>query len=295
MTRLNAYVLLADPSWLRASVRSYYPHVGRIVACFDEEGVGWRGGPIPVDRCREILEEEDVDGKIEYLPGAFSMPDAVDSMVADTAQRQVALDAAGEGADWVLQLDADEIIPHWPTFERWLRRVEALGYRSLWYPQRWLFSRVGRHVYFEGARQLVRTSPARPGPLAVRAGARLVHARQDDTPRLLIDIGPGRNAVRKRHAVIHLSWVRSAETLLAKSSWSGHADYRDWSPELRAWFDSQRHPVRFQIRNLLTGEPYRLRPAFLWRVYADEHVPHPAVGTAAAARVPGHRGRDAHG
>jgi len=272
--RLNAYILVADPAWLRASVSSYYPYVDRLIVCFDRNGVGWSGTPIDVDSCLRVLGDLDVDRKVVLLPGNFSDPSRY-PLDLDTAQRQIALDAASDNCDWVLQVDTDEVIPDWECFSRSLSSIEERGHSSLWYPQRWLFSRFAAHWYFEPSRRLVRTATGMPGPMAVRPGATLVCARQDRSDRLLLEVGRGPLHIPKSSCVLHFSWVRSSDHMLRKSDWSGHSRDFDWAPRLESWRASQATPVAFQLRNVVSGRPFRVKPAHVRRGYSDEFVPYP--------------------
>ncbi len=277
-TRKNAYVLLADPAFLRASVLSYYSNVQRIVACFDRNSVGWTGSPIDIEACRHVLSNLDVDGKISYLSGDFSAPDE-DPMRMETIQRQNALDAASEDADWVIQLDSDEVLSDWEVFESRRRFVQDQGLTALWYPQRYLFARFGEHWYFEGSRACLRTSPSRPGPLAVAAGTQLWFARQDRSERVLIDFGRRFPAIPKQAAVLHFSRIRTPEYMLRKSGWSGHARDHDWSPELAEWIRAHEQPFVFQVANLVKPVrpvPGRVKPAYISKRFADDFAPFPS-------------------
>ena len=57
-------------------------------------------------------------------------------MAAETAQRTAALAAAAEGADWVLQIDADEVLPDRDALVAALRTAEELGLPALEWPMR---------------------------------------------------------------------------------------------------------------------------------------------------------------
>lgn len=107
--RITAYVLVADPNYLRESLLSYYDHVDRIVLSYDENATSWTGTPIPVAECLAVIDDLDVDGKCERMPGHFARLEH-HPLENETYQRQLALDEAGKDADWVLQLDTDEVM-----------------------------------------------------------------------------------------------------------------------------------------------------------------------------------------
>ena len=46
--RVTAYVLIADPNFLAASLGSYYRWVDRIVLSYDRTATSWTGTPLPV-------------------------------------------------------------------------------------------------------------------------------------------------------------------------------------------------------------------------------------------------------
>ena len=167
--RCTAYILVADPNFLAESLRSYYHRVERIVLSYDRTATSWTGTPLPVDQCLQVVAELDVDGKCVHAPGDYARLNH-DPLVNDTHQRQEALDLASCGADWVLQLDTDEVMLEPDTFFAALRRADAVGASGLDYPSRWLYSRVAPGRYLEATRRFWGVAASFPGPLAVRAG-----------------------------------------------------------------------------------------------------------------------------
>jgi hypothetical protein len=173
---LAAYVLAADPTWIRTSVLAYYPHVSRIVVSFDRRGLGWSGEPVPAKRCVAALKSIDRDRKLVLLPGDYCGTHD-DLMAAETAQRQEALDAAAEGADWVLQIDTDEVLPDASALTRALAATQDERYVAVSWPMRVLYRRLGRGRFLEVAAEDGSLHVEYPGPVAVRSGTRLDHAR----------------------------------------------------------------------------------------------------------------------
>jgi hypothetical protein len=251
--RLTAYVLLADPTFLRESVLAYYDHVDRIVTCYDRSSTSWTGTPLPVGTCVRIIEDLDVDGKCVALPGDFADVGRP-PLENDTRQRQVALDAASEGADWVLQLDTDEVMLNPGVFFDVLGRAHREGARGLDFPSRRLYSRIGEGRYLEQSRRFGRVAASFPGPLAVRAGTSLDLARQADVPLYRVDFdrrgtdpwyrrdAPIHEVIGVADAVLHFSWVRTPEVILRKFAWSGHAPEINGPQQYRAWVRRTRHP-----------------------------------------------------
>ena len=253
--KINAYVMLADPSFLTASISAYYPHVARIVVSYDQDHRSWTGTPLPIDETLALVAALDTDGKCEFHSGRFGR-DGFTPMDNETHQRNVALAAASEGADWVLQLDTDEVIPHMPVFLNALTHADKAGADALEYPSRWLYTRVGRNRFLESCTRFWRPASSYPGPLAVRAGTTLTHARQAAVPLYRTDVrawntdpAHPRDAfvhevVPYEAAVIHYCWVRSPEFIARKVGWSGHSEELKASGEYGRWMRTRTHPLR---------------------------------------------------
>jgi hypothetical protein len=261
--RLTAYVLVADPSFLAASLRAYYAHVDRIVLSYDRTSTSWTGTPLPVEECLALVKEVDVDGRCVHAPGDYvRLGDK--PFDAETRQRQDALDLASQDADWVLQLDTDEVMLDPQAFLAALRRADAAGADGLDYPSRWLYSRVAPGRYLEASSRLWRPRASYPGPLAVRAGTRLRHARQADVPLYRVDLGPWNTDPAHPHdatvhevvdpeaAVLHFSWVRSPDVMRRKFGWSGHTEDYSRPVVYERWERRTRRP-----RAAVLGSPLR--------------------------------------
>lgn len=271
--RLTAYVLAADPAYLTESLLSYYAHVDQIVVSYDEDARSWTGTPLPIKECLRAVARLDVAHKCVLAPGHYARVGRP-PLENETFQRQRALDLASENADWVLQLDTDEVVPRPATLLRSMAHAEAAGAGGLEYPSRWLYAQVGKNTYLESATRTGRLTASFPGPLAVRAGTTLRHCRQADTPLFRVDVRPwntdphqARTAVvhevvPESHAVIHFSWVRSDEAMRQKFGWSGHtaeysepAVYSRWKwrsahPRTAALTSALRRTDRFRVARI---------------------------------------------
>lgn len=267
--RVTAYVLVGDPNFLADSIRSYYPLVDRIVLSYDEDSVSWTGTPLPVEDCLRIIDAVDVDGKCVRAPGHYARLEH-EPLANETFQRQAALDAASQDADWVLQLDTDEVMLDPDRFLRSLRRADATGCSALDYPSRWLYARVSPDRYLEASSRFWRPISSYPGPLAVRAGTRLSHARQvQDALLYRVDLRAWNTDPAHHHettvhevvpaeaAVLHYSWVRDHDTIRRKFGWSGHAADYSRPVVYRRWASRQRHPWRTVL-----STPLRRRDRF---------------------------------
>ncbi|WP_454043021.1 hypothetical protein [Cellulosimicrobium sp. Marseille-Q8652] len=251
--RISAYVMAGDPAWATESLASYYDLVDRVVVSLDADGLSWAGHPMPVQETVERLRRADPAGKIELLPGSWSDPGRF-ALDLDTEQRRAALAEASRGADWVLQLDSDEVVLAPGRLRAMIDAAEAAGAHALDYPLRHVYQRTtdGRLLELSGRRGGARASY--PGPVAVRAGTDLVHCRQTEARTYRVDLAPTNTdpdhphdavvdaVVEPDEAVLHLSWVRTREQMLRKSRQSGHHSGRDWDRLLRQWEWRARHP-----------------------------------------------------
>lgn len=254
MPRINAYVLAAEPAWIEESIQSYYQLVDRIVVSYDRSGRSWTGTPMPIDECLMRLKSVDPQGKLDFRPGDYARPGR-HPMENDTHQRQEALQQASDGADWVVQLDTDEVVTNLGVFHESLMEADAGNYDALVYPARWLYQRVSGSLFLEGSSRLWRRLEAYPGPVAVRPGVELRLARQGGTelyvvgysrktlPLYFLPPVPVRKVISYKDAILHFSWIRSDDEMTAKLTSWGHSHDRDWSHHLRRWRRAARHPL----------------------------------------------------
>lgn len=254
--RTTAYILVGDPSFLTASVRAYYAHVDRIVVSYDGSARSWTGTDLPIDEALAQVRALDVDDRCELRPGSYARP-GHDPLESETRQRNEALAAASEGADWVLQLDTDELIPRPEIFLRTLAAADRAGAGGMEFPSRWLYTRAGEDRFLEASSRFWGPASSYPGPVAVRAGTRLTQARQAaglglyraDVRAWNTDPWHPRDAVvhtvvPRDAAVLHYSWVRTPEFVARKVGWSGHTAELTASGEYGRWLRASRHPLR---------------------------------------------------
>lgn len=273
--KVNAYILAADPAWIESSVLSYYPLVERIVVSYDEDGFGWTGAPLDIDQCLRRLRAVDRDGKLDFQPGHYARREYFRSPLEnDTYQRQCALDQAASDADWVLQLDTDEMIGDASVFTDCLAQAERLRREALNYPSLWLYCQASPCWYLEWCDRGWRRAPGYPGPLAVRAGSRLTLARRVESGHFHVDLSRRGSRMRVPNgvkvdrvitadeAVWHFSMLRDEAWLRRKFISSGHAHERNWHEEIDGWLWARRHPWLKAIISQLGHGPYKrpLRP-----------------------------------
>jgi hypothetical protein len=266
--KLHAYVLAGDPAWIPQSLGSFYALVDRIVVSYDADGLSWSGDPLSTRESLERITAADPDGKVLLRPGRFANPELM-AMWAETAQRQDALDAASEGADWVLQLDTDEVVADPAALRAAIDAADSHAASALEYPARVFYARAESGRFLETCGRFWSTQSSYPGPIAVRSGTALSHARQAaKAPTYRVDVSPwntdpARPATTRVHRVIgrdqallHLSWVRTEAQMAEKRAVSGHARGRDWDRELDRWRRRMRHPLLAAAAAPLSRKPF---------------------------------------
>jgi hypothetical protein len=235
--RIGAYILPGDATWLRKSLRSYYPVLDDLVVVVPENGRGWRGQPLPVDEIRAIVAEIDTRGIAREVRGSWIDMDR--PMDAETAQRQAGLDALRGTVEWVLQLDNDEYLPRPDALMPVLEAAAQQHLVAVEWPMRVLYRRTKRAVY-----EVVAGDGAPlydyPGPIAARPDAVLTEARRvaepflrpvvrGDTRSLQVRRDPEPRERRwtgleEQDAIVHNSWARDAAHTWRKVRNWGHAD-----------------------------------------------------------------------
>src|SRR5262249_3221630 len=118
----------------------------------------------------------DVDRKMELCPGDYARP-GHSPMENDTHQRQHALEAARTGADWVLAIDTDEVLPDAETFARRLAEV-PVEFRPAEWPMRSFFRRTDSGLFLEVCTPIRCQLSEYPGCVAVRPGVEFLKARR---------------------------------------------------------------------------------------------------------------------
>jgi len=231
---LKGYILAADPNWIEASVLSYYDSMEEILVSYDRSSMGWSGQLIPVEECLERLRAIDKDKKLRFFGGDYYRPQH-SAMENDTYQRQCAVDEIGRSADWIIELDTDEVLPSVRSFVDCLANVPRDRVVVEW-PNRIFFQRTRSGKFLEVTTFLRRQKSEYPGPVATRPGVRLHIARQSSTaPRWRFGIRRGAFGRFSRRsdyadalidnsdAILHFSWVRSEEDIFRKITGWGHA------------------------------------------------------------------------
>jgi hypothetical protein len=252
--RLAAYLLAADPTWIEKSVRAYYDQVEEILVSYDEDGIGWSGSRVQSEDTIARLRAIDVAGKMRFVGGEYhSQPTAP---AGEIHQRQAALDSLATAADWVLQIDSDEVVPDMDVLIAALHHADERGLRAVEWPMRVLFRRLNDREYLVVTGKDGRGHFEYPGPIAVRPVAVFRDARRVDVPFLRPVVegddsslqltrepatGEDRSfTITADQAILHNSWGRSPAVVLRKVRGWGHNDgWRTWRHYLLTWLPSR--------------------------------------------------------
>jgi hypothetical protein len=262
---ISAYVLAADTSKLVESIKSYYSLVTKIVISCDGNSRGWTGAPIRVGDVISVVKSIDTDNKCIIHYGDYSRAEfALDPMAGDTCQRNEALSVAAEYGDWILQIDADEVVSDISALVDWIQYAENNQFEAVEWPLSVLYRQIGSdYLVVCGADK----APIYeyPGAVAVRAGCSVIHARRVDrkmlrlvvredvsSKSLLNDIQPNETrlmCLRFDQSIMHYSWSRSTVEIFEKVSSWGHANgFKSYMYVIFVWLLS---PVTYRfLRNI---------------------------------------------
>jgi len=267
--RLSAYVMLSDPAFIEVSILSYYDIVDRIVLSYDVDGLGWNGRPVAIDECLTRAKQIDHASKMVEMAGHFADRNK-SPLECDTNQRRTAVERASEDADWILQLDSDEVLGSQGTLLDCLNRAVANKADALDYPSRWFFTST-RHGVAERCSRLWRLTASYPGAVAIRSGTLLSLCRQTAGKTFRADFRPTNTdpwqsrrvpvdmVVPPEDAIFHFSWVRTPAAMQEKRMNSGHAKEDFWGERLAYWKFVQRHPLYVQATVPFRSRDHRYR------------------------------------
>lgn len=285
--RFHAYLLAADPTWIATSLQAYVPFIDKLVVSFDERHLGWTGSQVAVEPCLAAIRKLDSDGKTEFAPGDFRAMPGESLLEAETRQRKVAFTQAAAGADWVLQIDSDEVLPRWDALVDVLVEADRLGLSAVEWPMRILYRRLRDGRYLEVVTDRGTPHYEYPGPIAVRPHVLPIDCRRVPGPflrpvvagdlwSLQVQQAPGSDEHRvdlsdPSDAIWHNSWARASADVRAKVRSWGHNQglkswiyyYSRWLPAPLAWRGMRRfHPLYPGLwpRLAVTELPFSLVP-----------------------------------
>ncbi len=216
MTGLSFITLLAyDYRYAFKSLRSYYDIADEILLGVDVGRLTWMRRPFEFNRNEvdEFIASIDTAGKIRLVEDNYHVYD--DPMRNDVHERS-ALSLLTRPENWVVQIDADEILLNAAEFRQWLLQTDPVAFDV--YAQ-WItvFKIIGDHA-------LVIDPPGEPAPVATRLRGQYMYSRQ--TPQ---------RGFMSPLKILHYSWGRSREELLQKLDNWGHSGDFDAHRFLEFW------------------------------------------------------------
>lgn len=248
--RVVAYILAADPAWCQQSLLSYYDIVDEVYVSYDVQGLGWSGMPTKCAEALDRLLAIDRDNKLRMVPGSFHGPYG-NPIEGDTYQRQTIVDHIGSRADWIIQLDSDEILPN---AGRLLQALKDAGdeIMAVDWPLRVIFSKHTDGRFLEVRRTTGEYAPEHV-PIAVRPGIVFSESRRTTQPTLRHTIQhhifrkiryrswkwSEVTFIKPEDAVVHLSWVRTLDQIVSKvQSWGHSIDFDTLDYVEKVWLRS---------------------------------------------------------
>jgi hypothetical protein len=207
MAGLSFITLLAyDYRYSYPAVRSYYKLADEIILGLDADRLTWMQQPfeIDMDEIKAFIADIDPQRKIRIVEGNFHS--AGNPMVNDAMERSRLSEQAAPG-NWVVQIDADEILVNGPEFREWLLLKDPVPYNVF---GRWLsvFKLFGKQA-------LIIDPPGEYVPVATMlrgqyTGGRLTRQQGVMSPLRLL----------------HFSWGRTPAQLMQKlRNWSHARDF----------------------------------------------------------------------
>ncbi len=127
MNGLSFVTLLSyDYRYAFNAIRSYYEIADEILLGLDAERLSWSRRPFEIDMevVRAKVAEIDVGKKVRFVEGNFHGSEH--PMANDTGERNVLSHECAAG-NWVVQIDADEILLNAGEFRKWMMEVNPAG------------------------------------------------------------------------------------------------------------------------------------------------------------------------
>lgn len=185
------------------SIPSYYDLADEIIIGMDQDRLTWMKQPfqMDMDEVRAFIEKIDVQKKIRIIEGNFHTEEH--PLVNDNLERSALSRACIEG-NWVVMIDADEIVLNGPEFKAWLLANNPAQYNVY---GRWIsvFKTFGDQV-------LVVDPPGETVPIATMVRGEYTGARLTKQQGILSPL-----------QLLHFSWGRTPQELAQKISNWGHA------------------------------------------------------------------------
>jgi hypothetical protein len=218
MANLSFVTTLAyDWKYAFEAIRSYYAVAEEIILGLDADRISWSKKQFAFDdkAVAEFIAAIDTDKKIRIIEGNFHTRDA--PMDNETAERRQ-LGAACRAGNWVVQIDADEILLNPLQLKNFLDGMAQDACASAsWLP---VYKIIGNKALVVGGRM-------EATPVATRSPQRYRMARNTDQSSVLSPLN-----------LLHLSWCRTEEELVQKLTHWGHSTEIDLEKTVGLWRDT---------------------------------------------------------
>jgi len=239
MKKLTFVTLLAyDYRYAFMALQSYYDIADEIILGVDADRLTWMKQPLEIDmdEVRTFISGIDRDRKIRVIEGDFHCEDS--PMANEVLERSFLSTHAAPG-NWVVQVDADEILLNGPEFREWLMATDPAQCDVL---AQWIivFKAFGNQV-------LLVDPPGEAIAVATMARGRYRLGRYTGQPGAMSPL-----------KLLHLSWGRTPQELMKKLTNWGHAKDFDVHGFYRFW--ESVNPTNYtQARNFhpLAGETWQ--------------------------------------
>jgi hypothetical protein len=215
MTGLSFVTLLAyDWKYALHAIRAYYAIADEIILGLDADRISWSHKPFVFDdqALARFIAEIDVEKKIRIIESNFhghNMP-----IENDTWERRRLALACRQG-NWVIQIDADEILLHPREWKNYFQSsTEDVRVYANWLP---IYKIIGDKALIVAGRPEATT-------VATRAPHRYTYARVTDQPAVLAPL-----------FMLHLAWGRTEEELVQKVTNWGHSTEIDIPKTVGLW------------------------------------------------------------
>jgi len=216
MKKLTFVTLLAyDYKYAYMALRSYYDIADEIILGVDADRLTWMRRPLEIDmdEVRAFIADLDKDRKIRVVEGNFHTDES--PMANEVLERSLLSTQAAPG-NWVVQIDADEILVNGTEFREWLLSTDPAGCDVL---AQWIivFKAFGDQV-------LLVDPPGESVAVATMARGQYRLGRYTGQPTMMSPL-----------KLLHLSWGRTPQELMQKLTNWGHAKDFDVHAFYRFW------------------------------------------------------------
>lgn len=250
MPGLSFITLLAyDYRYSYAAIRSYYDLADEIILGLDVDRLTFMKQPFAIDmnEMRAFITDVDRQKKIRIFEANFHAADT--AMANDLIERSLLSQQVAPG-NWVVQIDADEILLNGSEFKSWLLQNDPAEHNVY---ARWIsvFKVFGDQV-------LLIDPPGEAAPVATMLRGQYTCGRVTDQQPVMSPL-----------RMLHFSWGRTPQQLLQKLQNWGHTQDFDTRPFFDFWNSvtlqnftaaSNFHPLHGPTWQSLKQVPIDFRP-----------------------------------